>query len=83
MQILGGEHSVELLKIFSQEAEREITTTSEFAAEEEAENKDFVVSTIMHEIIPKLQIGHISNYLPNLRTVHYRPIDQSTKESLL
>jgi hypothetical protein len=42
MQILGGEHSVELLKIFSQEAEREITTTSEFAAEEEAENKDFV-----------------------------------------
>jgi hypothetical protein len=42
MQILGGEHSVELLKIFSHEAEREITTTSEFAAEEEAENKDFV-----------------------------------------
>jgi hypothetical protein len=33
---------VELLKIFSQEAKREITTTSEFAAEEEAENKDFV-----------------------------------------
>jgi hypothetical protein len=31
-----------LLKIFSQEAEREITTTSEFAAEEEAKNKDFV-----------------------------------------
>jgi hypothetical protein len=42
MQILGGEHSVELLKIFSHEAEREITTTSEFAAEEEAKNKDFV-----------------------------------------
>lgn len=33
---------MELLKIFSEEAEREITTTSEFAAEEEAENKDFV-----------------------------------------
>jgi hypothetical protein len=42
MQILGGEHSAELLKIFSEEAEREITTTSEFAAEEEEENKDFV-----------------------------------------
>ena len=42
MQILGGEHSVELLKIFSQEAEREITTTSEFVAVEEAENKYFV-----------------------------------------
>jgi hypothetical protein len=42
MQILGGEHSVELLKIFNQEVEREITTTSEFAAEEEAKNKDFV-----------------------------------------
>jgi hypothetical protein len=41
MQILGGEHSAELLKIFSQEAEREITTTLEFVAEEEAENKDF------------------------------------------
>ena len=36
MQILGGVHSVELLKIFSHEDEREITTTSEFAAEEEA-----------------------------------------------
>ena len=33
---------MELLKIFSQESQREITTTSEFAAEEEAENKDFV-----------------------------------------
>ena len=33
---------MELLKIFSQEAEREITTTSEFEEEEEAENKDFV-----------------------------------------
>ena len=42
MQILGGEHSVELLKIFSEEAEREITTTSKFAVEEEVENKDFV-----------------------------------------
>jgi hypothetical protein len=42
MKILGGEHSVELLKIFSQEAEREITTTSEFEEEEEAKNKDFV-----------------------------------------
>jgi hypothetical protein len=31
-----------LLKIFSQEAEREITTASEFAAEEEAKNRDFV-----------------------------------------
>jgi hypothetical protein len=39
MKILGGEHSVELLKIFSQEAEREITTTSEFEEEEEAETK--------------------------------------------
>jgi hypothetical protein len=37
MQILGGEHSVELLKIFNQKAEREITTTSEFAAEEQAD----------------------------------------------
>jgi hypothetical protein len=37
MQILGGEHSVELLKIFNQEVEREITTTSEFAAEEQAD----------------------------------------------
>jgi hypothetical protein len=42
MQILGGEHSVEFLKIFSEEAEREITTTSEFEEEEEEENKDFV-----------------------------------------
>jgi len=40
MQILGGENSVELLRIFSHEVEREITTTSEFAAEEEAENKE-------------------------------------------
>jgi hypothetical protein len=37
MQILGGEHSTELLKIFNQEDEREITTTSEFVAEEEAD----------------------------------------------
>jgi hypothetical protein len=37
MQILGGEHSVELLKIFNQEDEREITTTSEFVSEEEAD----------------------------------------------
>ena len=42
MQISGGEHSVELLKIFSQEDASEITTTSEFAAQEEAENRDFV-----------------------------------------
>jgi hypothetical protein len=33
---------VELLKIFSQEAEREITITSEFVVEEEAESRDFV-----------------------------------------
>jgi hypothetical protein len=37
MQILEGEHSAELLKIFNQKDEREITTTSEFAAEEEAD----------------------------------------------
>jgi hypothetical protein len=42
MQILGEEHSTELLKIFSQEAEREITATLEPAAEEEADNIDFV-----------------------------------------
>jgi hypothetical protein len=37
MQILGGEHSTEFLKIFNQEVEREITTTSEFAKEEEVD----------------------------------------------
>jgi hypothetical protein len=42
MQISGGEHSTELLKIFSQEAEREITAALEPAAEEEADNIDFV-----------------------------------------
>jgi hypothetical protein len=42
MQISGEEHSTELLKIFSQEAEREITATLELAEEEEADNIDFV-----------------------------------------
>jgi hypothetical protein len=42
MQILGGEHSTELLKIFSQEAEREITTALEPTTEEEDDNIDFV-----------------------------------------
>jgi hypothetical protein len=41
MQILGEEHSTELLKIFSQEAEREITAALELAEEEEADNIDF------------------------------------------
>jgi hypothetical protein len=38
----GEEHSIELLEIFSQEVEQEITATLEFAAEEEADNMDFV-----------------------------------------
>jgi hypothetical protein len=38
----GEEHSEELLKIFSQEAEQEMTAALEPAAEEEADNIDFV-----------------------------------------
>jgi hypothetical protein len=38
----GEEHSTELLKIFSQEAEQEMTAALEPAAEEEADNMDFV-----------------------------------------
>jgi hypothetical protein len=36
----------------------------------------------MHGIIPKVQSVHIYNSFPNLRTVHYQPIDQSAEESL-
>jgi hypothetical protein len=36
------EHSTEFLKIFSQEAEIEMTATLESATEEEADNMDFV-----------------------------------------
>jgi hypothetical protein len=42
MQISGEEHSTKLLKIFSQEVEREITAALELAEEEEADNIDFV-----------------------------------------
>jgi hypothetical protein len=38
----GEEHSEELLKIFSQEVEQEMTAALELAAEEEADNMDFV-----------------------------------------
>jgi hypothetical protein len=37
----GDEHSVELLKIFSQEAEKEMTASLEPIAEKEAYNMDF------------------------------------------
>jgi hypothetical protein len=36
----------------------------------------------MHEIIPKVHSVHIYNSFPNLRTVHYQPIDHSAEESL-
>jgi hypothetical protein len=38
----GEEHSAELLKIFSQEDEQEMTTALELAAEEEADKMDFI-----------------------------------------
>jgi hypothetical protein len=38
----GDEHSIELLKIFSQEAKTEMTSALEPAAEEEEDNMDFV-----------------------------------------
>jgi hypothetical protein len=38
----GEEHSAELLKIFSQEAEQEMTVALELTEEEEADNMDFV-----------------------------------------
>jgi hypothetical protein len=34
----GGENSIELLKIFSQEVEQEMTATLEFTTEEEADS---------------------------------------------
>jgi hypothetical protein len=37
----GEEHSEELLKIFSQEVEQEMTAALEPAAEEEADSMDF------------------------------------------
>jgi hypothetical protein len=42
MQIVGEEHSAKLLKIFSQEAEQEMTVVLEPATEEEADNINFV-----------------------------------------
>jgi hypothetical protein len=41
MQIVGEEHSTELLKNFSPEAETEMTAALEPATEEEADNMDF------------------------------------------
>jgi hypothetical protein len=52
MQISGEENSTELLKIFSQEAEQEMTATLEPAAEEEADNIDFVE---LHEELETLE----------------------------
>jgi hypothetical protein len=54
MKNLGEEHSAELLKIFSQEVEQEMTAALKPATEEGADNIDFVE---MHEELEALERG--------------------------
>jgi len=58
----GEEHSTELLKIFIQEAEQEITITLELTEEEEANSMDFVDLYAKLEALERIvmvQILHI------------------------
>jgi hypothetical protein len=74
MQNSGEEHSTELLKIFSQEAELEMTAALEPAAEKEADDIDFAE---LHEELEALEKGrHIQQVKLETYGGAYQPGEQ-------